>query len=163
VTGFLLDTNIPSETMKPRPEPKVEHLLEQIEDEKLFLSVISLAEIFKGISKQRDSKRRLELEAWVETVLHPWFTDRLLPVTEPIAKRLGLWTGEAEAKGIAIEMADGLSAYTAVEYDLIVVTRNVKDFVGFGVTSSTPGTNQSPASPSRHTVLKEKKFGRHCA
>jgi predicted nucleic acid-binding protein len=61
-----------------------------------------------------------------------------LPVTEPIAKRLGLWTGEAEAKGIAIEMADGLIASTAVEYDLIVVTRNVKDFVGFGVTIFNP-------------------------
>jgi predicted nucleic acid-binding protein len=111
----------------------VERWLEEIEDEKLFFSVISLAEIFKGIAKRRDSKKRLELEAWVETVLHPWFTDRLLPVTEPFAKRLGLWTGEAEAKGITIEMADGLIASTAVENDLTVVTRNVKDFAGFGV------------------------------
>jgi predicted nucleic acid-binding protein len=133
VSGLLLDTNIPSEAMKPRPEPKVERWLDEVEDEQLFFSVISLAEIFKGIGHLPDSKKRAELQEWVETVLRPFFAGRLLAVTEPIAVRLGLWTGQAKARGIKIEMADGLIAATAIEHGLTLVTRNVKDFSYFGV------------------------------
>ena len=67
------------------------------------------------------------------TCLRPWFSGRILPITEAIAERLGRWAGEGEAKGRIIKMADGLIAATAVEHDLTLVTRNVKDFNDLGV------------------------------
>jgi hypothetical protein len=80
MSGFLLDTNIPSEIMKIRPQPKVQHWLEEVEDEHLFFSMISLAEIFNGISYLPHNPRCAQLEECVETVLRPWFAGRLLPV-----------------------------------------------------------------------------------
>jgi predicted nucleic acid-binding protein len=72
--------------------------------------------------------------------LRPWFAGRILPVTELIAEQMGRWAGEKEAQGRTIKIADGLIAATAVEHGLVVVTRNVKDFAGFGVEVLNPGT-----------------------
>ena len=131
--GFLLDTNIPSELTYPRPAPQVEQWLGTINEGQLFFSVISLAEICKGIAKLPESKRRAQLQEWLDSTLRPWFAGRILPVTETIAERMGRWAGEGEVKGRIIKIADGLIAATALEHDLTVVTRNVKDFGGFGV------------------------------
>ncbi|MBI3683973.1 MAG: PIN domain-containing protein [Acidobacteria bacterium] len=72
--GFLLDTNVPSELTYPKPAPQVEHWLEEVEDEQLFFSVISLAEICKGIAKLPESKKRTQLQDWLEVrgTLRPW-------------------------------------------------------------------------------------------
>ena len=131
--GFLLDTNIPSELTYPRPSPQVEQWLESVNDDLLFFSVISLAEICKGIAKLRESKKRIQLQEWLDSTLRPWFAGRVLPVTEEIAERMGRWAGEGETKGRIIKIADGLIAATALEHDLTLVTRNVRDFSGFGV------------------------------
>lgn len=131
--GFLLDTNIPSELTYPRPAPQVEQWLETVNDEQLFFSVISLAEICKGIAKLPQSKRRVQLQEWLDCTLRPWFAGRILPVTEAIAEQMGRWAGEGEVRGRTIKIADGLIAATALEHELTVVTRNVKDFSGFGV------------------------------
>jgi predicted nucleic acid-binding protein len=133
VNGFLLDTNVPSELTYPRPSPQVERWLEEAEDEQLFFSVISLAEIYKGIAKLSESKKRTQLQDWLDTVLRPWFSNRILPVTESIAERMGRWAGEGEARGHTIKIADGLIAATASEHGLTLVTRNTKDFAGFGI------------------------------
>ena len=133
MNGFLLDTNVPSELTYPRPSPKVEQWLEMMDDEQLFFSVISLAEICKGIAKLPESKKRTQLEEWLDSTLRPWFGERILPVTAPIAERMGRWAGEGEAAGRTIKIADGLIAATAVEHDLTLVTRNVRDFEAFGV------------------------------
>lgn len=84
---FLLDTNVPSELTRPKSDPKVEKWLEDAEDEQLFFSVVSLGEILKGVTILPDSKRRTELQRWLDDTLRPWFTGRILPVTEPIAER----------------------------------------------------------------------------
>lgn len=131
--GFLLDTNIASELTYPRPAPQVKQWLEKMNDEQLFFSVISLAEICKGIAKLPESKKRAQLQEWLDSTLRPWFADRVLPITEAIAERMGRWAGEGEAKGRTIKIADGLIAATALEHDLTLVTRNVKDFSGFGI------------------------------
>jgi len=133
VNGFLLDTNIPSELTYPKPQPLVERWLDQVDNGALFFSVISLAEICKGIAKLPPSKKRTELQQWLDFTLRPWFSGRILPVTEAIAEQMGRWAGEKEAQGRTIKIADGLIAATAVEHGLVVVTRNVKDFAGFGV------------------------------
>jgi predicted nucleic acid-binding protein len=99
VNGFLLDTNIPSELTRPRPAPQVERWLHHADDDRLFLSVISLSEILRGIHRLPDSRKRLQLEAWLDGTLRPWFEDRILPVTQPIAERLGRLAGERDARG----------------------------------------------------------------
>lgn len=136
--GFLLDTNIPSEPTYPQPAPQVAQWLKNMDSEQLFFSVISLAEICKGISKLPESKKRAQLQAWLDSTLRPWFAGRILPVTEPIAERMGQWAGEGEARGRTIKIADGMIAATALERDLTLVTRNVKDFDGFGVAIFNP-------------------------
>jgi predicted nucleic acid-binding protein len=88
---------------------------------------------FKGIAKLPESKKRTQLQEWLDSTLRPWFAGRILPVTVAIAERMGRWAGEGEAKGRIVKMADGLIAATALEHDLTVVTRNVKDFAGFGI------------------------------
>ena len=115
------------------PVARTRNWLEVVEDEQLFFSVISLAEICKGIAKLPKSKKRTQLQDWLDSTLRPWFAGRVLPITEPIAEQMGRWAGEWEVKGRTVKIADGLIAATALEHELTVVTRNVKDFAGFGV------------------------------
>lgn len=131
--GFLLDTNIPSEMTRPYPQSSVTQWLDDADDHQLYFSVISLGEILKGITVLPVSKRRGELQQWLDETLRPWFEDRILPVNEPIAERWGLLAGQCKLKGRPLNVADGFIAATALEHDLIVVTRNVRDFEGLGV------------------------------
>jgi len=133
MTGFLLDTNVPSELTRPQSDPQVEKWLNDADDEQLYLSVVSLGEIFKGLTILPESKRRKQLQQWIEDTLRPWFNGRILPVTERIAERWGILAGERQLKGRRLTMADGLIAATALEHDLAVVTRNVPDFDDLGV------------------------------
>ena len=138
MTGFLLDTNVPSELTRPQSEPNVEKWLEAANDEQLFLSVISLGEIFKGHTLLPASKRRHELQEWVDSTLRPWFDGRILPVTDRVAQRWGVLAGECQLKGRGLTMADGLIAATALEHGLTVVTRNERDFADLGMTVFNP-------------------------
>lgn len=136
--GFLLDTNIPSELTRPSPQRSVADWLDNADDERLFLSVISLGEILKGITILPTSKRRTQLEEWLEGTLRPWFGDRILPVNETVAERWGVLSGQCKVKGRPLKVADGLIAATALTNDLALVTRNVSDFEGLGVTIVNP-------------------------
>jgi toxin FitB len=99
VKGFLLDTNVPSELTNLRPAPRVEQWLENVDNRQLFFSVISLAEICKGIAKLPESKKRTQLQEWLDSTLRSWFAGRILPVTESIAERMGRWAGKARPEG----------------------------------------------------------------
>jgi predicted nucleic acid-binding protein len=138
VTGFLVDTNVISEFIKPQPDSNVMKWLEAADPESLFVSVVTFGEIKLGIEDLPSSKRRTELEQWLEQGLPEWFESNLLPVTKAVADRWGRLTIEAKKKGISITMADGLIAATAAEHDLTVVTRNVKDFAGTGAAIINP-------------------------
>lgn len=133
MTGFLLDTNVPSELTRPKPEPEVIQWLDDADDLRLFLSVVSLGEIFKGITVLPEGKRRQQLQQRVDETLRPWFDGRILPVSESVAERWGLLAGECQLTGRPLNVADGLIAATALEHGLTVVTRNVKDFSNLGV------------------------------
>jgi len=133
MTGFLLDTNVPSELTRPKPEPEVIQWLDDADDLRLFLSVVSLGEIFKGITVLPEGKRRQQLQQWVVETLRPWFDGRILPVSESVAERWGVLSGECQLTGRPLNVADGLIAATALEHGLTVVTRNVKDFSNLGV------------------------------
>jgi predicted nucleic acid-binding protein len=138
MTGFLLDTNVPSELTRQLSSSHVEKWLEGANDEVLYFSVISLGEIITGITVLPISKRRDGLQDWLDDTLRPWFAGRLLPVSDAIAERWGLLSGEWRLKGKQIKVADGLIAATALEHDLAIVTRNVKDFAGLGVSIVNP-------------------------
>ncbi len=128
MNGFLLDTNVLSEITKVRPAVQVEQWLENTCESELYISVITLSEILRGIARLAESRRRTMLEQWLDNTLRPWFEDRILPVTQPVAERLGHLAGQQDALGFTIPIADGLIAATALEYELTLVTRNVKDF-----------------------------------
>jgi predicted nucleic acid-binding protein len=133
MSGFLLDTNIPSELTRQKSDPQVEQWLDDANDEELYFSVVSLGEIVKGITVLPASKRREGLQDWLDHTLRRWFEGRILPVTAPIAERWGMLSGECRLRGREVKVADGLIVATALHHDLTIVTRNVKDFAGLGI------------------------------
>jgi predicted nucleic acid-binding protein len=87
MSGFLLDTNVPSELIRPLPNPKVQTWLAAQSLETLFISSVSFGELRKGIILRSRGKRRAELEVWIETDLSALFSGRILSVTRSIAER----------------------------------------------------------------------------
>jgi predicted nucleic acid-binding protein len=136
--GFLLDTNVPSELTRPQPAVRVAQWLEDTDDELMHISVITIGEVCKGITVHPEARRRAWLRQWLENELRPWFTGRILPVTEAISERWGILEGDCQLKGIGFNAPDGLIAATALEHDLTLVTRNVKDFARLGVAVFNP-------------------------
>ena len=128
MSALLLDTNIPSESIRSDPDPKVDAWINAQDDETLHLSVITVGELRKGFNLAPQGKRRTELEAWFEKDLLPAFEGRILPVTQAIVERWAALSAQRHRAGRPLGMADGLIAATAVEHGLILVTRNVKDF-----------------------------------
>ncbi len=110
MTRFLLDTNVPSELTRPRPNPQVVRWLDEAGDEALYLSVISLGEFCKGLSALPYSTRRTELQQWLDEVLRPWFAGRVLPVDTAIAERWGALAGECQLRGRPLSVLDGFLA-----------------------------------------------------
>jgi predicted nucleic acid-binding protein len=138
VSGFLLDTNIPSELTKPIPDVCVTGWVGAQDSASLYLSVVSVGELRRGFTLLPRSKRRTRLEQWFEQYLLPLFAGRILPVTQSIGDRWGVLGGECQLRGTPLNTADGMIAATALEHDLAIVTRNVKDFAGLGVAVFNP-------------------------
>lgn len=133
MSGFLLDTNIPSELIRTRSDPRVGNWVYAQNEQSLYLSVISIGELRRGFVLLPVSKRRTELEQWFENDLIPRFQGRILPITQMIPDRWGVLDAHRQMKGEPLTTADGLIGATALEHDLTVVTRNAKDFVGLDV------------------------------
>ena len=87
MNGFLLDTNIPSELIRSRPDPPVKNWVYAQEPQKLYLSAVSIGELRRGIIILRASERRTRLETWLENELIPSFRGRILPVTDVVGNR----------------------------------------------------------------------------
>ena len=99
----------------------------------LYASVLTLAEIRRGIEILPASKRRTQLEHWLESELLESFDANVLPVTKAIADRWAVLSAGAQKRGTPLSIIDGLIAATALEHELTLVTRNVKDFAGLEV------------------------------
>lgn len=128
MSGFLLDTNCISELVRSKPEPRVLQWVEAAEESLLYLSVLTLGEIRKGIAGLPQSRRRTHLETWLALELQARFAGRTLPVDALVADRWGLLAAEAKGKGKALSTIDGLLAATAFQHNLTIVSRNVNDF-----------------------------------
>lgn len=138
MSGFLLDTNVISELVKPEPETNVVRWIEETDESLIFLSVITLGEIRNGIERLTLGRRRGQLESWLRIDLPARFQDRILPVDESVAERWGALSAIATANGKPVPVIDGLLAATAVHHDLMLVTRNVQDVAGTGVPTLNP-------------------------
>jgi predicted nucleic acid-binding protein len=138
VSGFLLDTNVVSELVSPKPDDKVRRWVEQTDESILFLSVLTLGEIRNGVERLRPGRRRGRLESWLQVDLPRRFQDRILPVTAAVADRWGTVSAVAAAKGKPVPVIDGLLAATALHYNLTLVTRNASDVSGTGVSTLNP-------------------------
>ncbi|GAB7024922.1 type II toxin-antitoxin system VapC family toxin [Geotalea toluenoxydans] len=124
---FLLDTCLISELVKKEPNPAVVNWLDEQEEQSLFLSVLNLGELQKGISKLPDGPKKDELQAWVALDLVERFTGRILDIDLETALCWGGLQGMAEQKGERLPVMDSLIAATATAHGLVVVTRNVRD------------------------------------
>ena len=129
MSGYLLDTNCISEMVRPRPEPRVLDWMEAADETMLYLSVLTLGEIRKGLAGMPQGKRRTRLETWLEVELRNRFEGRIVPIDAAIADRWGVLAAEGKQRGKALAIIDGLLAATALHHNLTIVSRNAGDFV----------------------------------
>jgi predicted nucleic acid-binding protein len=138
MSGFLIDTNILSEYNRPGgPDAGVKRWLETADRQSQHVSVITLAEIQKGIELLAEGKRRTLLELWLKEDLETWFASRILSVDRPVASHWASLMSQAIRRGKPLPTVDSLIAATALAHGLIV-TRNVRDFQDTGATVLNP-------------------------
>jgi len=126
--NFLLDTNIISEPMKPQPNAGVLKWLVEADEDRVFLSVITLMELRYGVERLEGGRRRKRLEEWLEHDLKDRFGARILAVNAEVADTSGRLVAESESMGRPMETRDALIAATAKVHELTLLTRNTRDF-----------------------------------
>jgi predicted nucleic acid-binding protein len=135
---YLLDTSLISELVKNKPQRSVLDWVESCEEESLFLSVLTLGELQKGVIKLPQNKKREFLQSWIRNNLTERFRGRILAVDEEVAVLWGRIQGEAEKRGKPMPAIDSLIAATGLVHHLIVVTRNSSDIEQSGVSLFNP-------------------------
>ena len=138
----LLDTCVVSELLSPRGNPNVARSVQRIDDANLFLSVLTIGEITKGLHRLANGRRRTAIEFWLATV-QSTYGERMLPVDAAVARMWGELSARARSRGVALPVTDGLIAATALVQGLTVVTRNVKDFADTGVVLIDPWQDEA--------------------
>lgn len=125
---YVLDTCVISELIKSQPDPKCAKWIKSHDPLSYFISVLTVGEIRKGISKMITSKKRQQLEEWFATEFLPYFKSRILPIDENVATAWGDLLAASENSGKPLPTIDSLIGATASAHNLTLVTRNVKDF-----------------------------------
>ncbi len=123
--SYLIDTCALSELVAAKPDENVISWFESVPQEGLYMSVLSLGEIRKGVEKLSHGRRHSQILSWLEHDLPRWFEDRMLPIDNQVADEWGRLQSKVERTLPAI---DSLIAATALFHRLVIVTRNVKDF-----------------------------------
>ena len=129
--NVLLDTCVLGEIQHPKGDPKVKSRVAKFSAEGIYLSVLAVGEIAKGIGLLEASKRKTELTEWLLR-LEQDFAARILPIDAEVARQWGNLTAKAQLRGIIIPVSDGLMAATALRHGLCVVTRNTRHFAASG-------------------------------
>lgn len=138
MSGFLLDTNCISEAVRVNPEPRVLAWIEAADETLLYLSVLTLGEIRKGVAALSPGRRRTKLETWLELELRARFSGKILSIDAEVADRWGLLAAAARRQGKALSVIDGLLAATALHHNLTIVSRKVIDFANLPVAVVNP-------------------------
>jgi predicted nucleic acid-binding protein len=139
--NFLLDTNVVSEWTKPRPDAGVVRWLEEADEDRVFISVVTLAELRHGIEMLPAGARRDRLDVWLTEQVPARFETRVLPVDAETANSWGRVMARGKAEGRPAGTMDAFIAATAERHDLILVTRNVSDFNALGIRLMNPWSN----------------------
>jgi len=136
--NYLLDTCVISELIKKQPSPNVVEWIADIDEANLFISVLTIGEIHKGIEKLPTSKKKDKLHKWVNIDLKERFNNKIIDIDLHTATTWGKVQAKSEVLGQALPAIDGLIASTGIAHDLIVVTRNIKDMEVSGVSLLNP-------------------------
>ncbi len=126
--NFLLDTNVVSESMKPRPNQGVITWLENVNEDGVYISVVTLTELRYGIERLAPGTRRRRLDDWLQRELLLRFDGRIVPIDAIVADACGRLVARSEAAGRPIEPRDAFIAATAEVHEMTLVTRNASDF-----------------------------------
>jgi toxin FitB len=136
--SFLLDTNVISEWIKPQPNRNVVSWLAEVDEDRVFISVISFAEVRHGIELLPVGRRRERLAHWLAEDLPERFEGRILAVDQHIAETWGVIMARGQKAGLTPGSMDAFVAATAAAHNLTLATRNVKDFQRLGISLFDP-------------------------
>ena len=139
--SFLLDTNVVSEWTRPRPDTGVVRWLAEADEDRVSISVVTLADLRHGIERLPAGARRDRLALWLTEQVPARFEARVLPVDAETAHCWGRVMARAQAAGRPIGTMDAFIAATAERHDLVLVTRNVSDFAAAGIRLLNPWTS----------------------
>jgi tRNA(fMet)-specific endonuclease VapC len=140
---YLLDTCVISELVAKNPDPHAVAFVDSLEPDDVFLSVITIGEIVKGIEKLPRLKRKQELHAWLQEDLLVRFDGRIIPLDTDVLMDWGKLTAHSEAAGKPMPAIDSLIAATVLVYDLALITRNVSDFEAAGIEIVNPWNTET--------------------
>ena len=135
---YLLDTNVISEGFKPLPDATVMGWLHHTDEDRLYLSVVVLAELQRGIELMPPGRRRAAFSVWVAEDVVARFSGRLLGVDSTVATAWGTLMARARRLGIGLSIMDGFLAATAQVHAFTLVSRNVRDFLPLGLSLLNP-------------------------
>lgn len=138
--NYLLDTCVLSELIKLKPSLNVVKWLSGIDERCLYISVLTIGEIHKGIKKLPKSKKKKNLHIWINFDLKERFNNKILNIDINTATTWGKIQAQSEITGQTLPTIDGLIACTGIAHDLTVATRNTKDMKQVGSPSSTHGS-----------------------
>ena len=141
--NYILDTNVVSELVAREADQKVVNWVDSIDSESVFLSVITIGELKKGIEKLSDSKRKKMLESWLEEDLLVRFRGRILPLDIPVLLTWGRLVASLEKEGKPLPAIDSLLAATAAQTGFTLVTRNTGHFDPAGISVFNPWISQA--------------------
>ena len=130
---LLLDTNVLSEVTRPAPDAGVLNWLHRLDEDRACISVVSIAEIARGVGQLDAGRRREMLTDWLRDDLPARFAGRIIAVDAVVALAWGEVMAQAKRSGRGVSVMEGVIAATAIVGGLTLVTRNTRDFVGLGI------------------------------
>lgn len=130
--NYLVDTCVISELIKSSPSKSVIDWINCIDESNLYLSVITLGEIQKGVVKLPDGHKKIKLQNWIDNDLSYRFKGRIISIDLSISIMWGIILSKAEKIGKKLPAIDTLISATAIDKNMILVTRNTKDMIESG-------------------------------
>jgi predicted nucleic acid-binding protein len=140
VIGTVLDTNVISESKKPRPSPQVQAWFEQQDPDRLYLTVTVVSELSMGIERLPLGRKRRDLEQWLDDLLEREFNGCIISLAAPAARLAGRLAAASIAQGRAGNMIDAQIAAVALRHGFLIATRDAEDFAPFAVPIVNPWT-----------------------
>ena len=130
---YLFDTCVISELVSKQPSVRVVEWVDSLDPDDVYLSVLTIGEIIKGIEKLPNSRRKTELQTWLKEDLLVRFRGKIIPVDTDVIMEWGILSAQVESVGKPMPAIDSLIAATAKANQLTLITRNVRDFEATGM------------------------------